>query len=518
MEKNTVVHNTLPKTAWNNLSQAEKAEIIKVAVKNNITDLKTIRQKYNEFAEEGNIYDGTTMPTQQMQTDATYVSTPIAPIYSPAYQLPEVTVRPDSNLSPAERVLAERARKQAHDRTFGKGSYNAYRRQEQTDYLIDKAARPTNADKALDYAQALFSGIGQGADIASMTMGGLPIYSALKGAKALNEKDYVDGAMWMTPILGIAGKRGIVMTKEAIDTSTNPKMQYVRYGIGKIKGALKGKVPELPTLYRKIGTVPTVKNGKMQLTPVENRFAFEKGFGEESPIITNMSSDAPVRPHSTTSWNKYPTLAFPGETLLGKNVVSTRPSDTFTYGETLLVPVKKVKVLSGRPKELSISAKNGISTITSKNAQELWQVGKEDLFPKIAKIREQIQKYNAAKARGEITLIPKRPDERFGDYAKEIESLTRKYLKSPTIEDYQFMDYVFNPKYKSQTTPVVQDFNRDFLTNNSETFGQWYGNDTRRRYLSDKSYWKNVMYDPATAAEENFRLKLGIDLKPQYKK
>jgi hypothetical protein len=37
-------------------------------------------------------------------------------------------------------------------------------------------------------------------------------------------------------------------------------------------------------------------------------------------------------------------------------------------------------------------------------------------------------------------------------------------------------------------------------------------------YLSDKSYWKNVMYDPATTAEENVRLKLGIDLKPQYKK
>ena len=122
MEKYTGFHYTPLKTAWGNLSQAEKAEIIKVAVKNNITDLKTIRQKYNEFAEGGNIYDGTTMPAQQMQTDATYVSTPIAPVYSPAYQLPEVTVRPDSNLSPAERVLAERARKQAHDRTFGKGS------------------------------------------------------------------------------------------------------------------------------------------------------------------------------------------------------------------------------------------------------------------------------------------------------------------------------------------------------------------------------------------------------------
>lgn len=351
MEKNTVVPNTLPKTAWNSLSQAEKAEIIKVAVKHNITDLKTIRQKYNEFAEGGNmfdedyyttmykvakennptwntmrreegspelsvdaeytrilndntydykgyynkypqsqadakshwtdefktvwhptfsvesrysgkkseynpfgleggipekndmpfiptawqryeanrygsggplveaanIYDGTTMPTQQMQTDATYVNTPIAPIYFPVHQLPEVTVRPDSNLSPAERVLAEKARKQAHDRAFGKGSYDAYRRQEQTDYLRNKAARPTNVDFALGCAAALFSGIGQGADIVSMTMGGLPVYSALKGAKALSEKDYVDGAIWMAPMHGVVGKKVYDAAKRAIE-------------------------------------------------------------------------------------------------------------------------------------------------------------------------------------------------------------------------------------------------------------------------------------------------------------
>ena len=44
---------TSKRKMWHELSQAEKAEIIKVAVKNNITDLKTIRQKYNEFAEGG---------------------------------------------------------------------------------------------------------------------------------------------------------------------------------------------------------------------------------------------------------------------------------------------------------------------------------------------------------------------------------------------------------------------------------------------------------------------------------
>ena len=48
-----------PKTAWDNLSMQEKSEMMKVAVKNGITDLKTIREKYNEFAEGGNLYAGT---------------------------------------------------------------------------------------------------------------------------------------------------------------------------------------------------------------------------------------------------------------------------------------------------------------------------------------------------------------------------------------------------------------------------------------------------------------------------
>lgn len=55
-----------PKTAWDALSLQEMADMMKVAVRNGITDLKTIREKYNEFAEGGNIYDGTTEKSQKM--------------------------------------------------------------------------------------------------------------------------------------------------------------------------------------------------------------------------------------------------------------------------------------------------------------------------------------------------------------------------------------------------------------------------------------------------------------------
>lgn len=43
--------------SWDNLSLAEKSEMMKVAIKNGITDLSTIRQKYNEFAEGEEIPD-----------------------------------------------------------------------------------------------------------------------------------------------------------------------------------------------------------------------------------------------------------------------------------------------------------------------------------------------------------------------------------------------------------------------------------------------------------------------------
>jgi len=53
MEYKGFTYTPAPKTAWDNLSMLEKSEMMKVAVRNGITDLKTIREKYNEFAEGG---------------------------------------------------------------------------------------------------------------------------------------------------------------------------------------------------------------------------------------------------------------------------------------------------------------------------------------------------------------------------------------------------------------------------------------------------------------------------------
>lgn len=41
---------------WNDLSMSEKSEMMKIAVRNGITNLDEIKRKYNEFAEGGNLY------------------------------------------------------------------------------------------------------------------------------------------------------------------------------------------------------------------------------------------------------------------------------------------------------------------------------------------------------------------------------------------------------------------------------------------------------------------------------
>lgn len=51
---------------WNKLPMADKAKYIQLGVQNGITDLSKIREVYNSYAYDGNIYDGTTEDTQQM--------------------------------------------------------------------------------------------------------------------------------------------------------------------------------------------------------------------------------------------------------------------------------------------------------------------------------------------------------------------------------------------------------------------------------------------------------------------
>lgn len=61
-----------PKDAWDKLSMAEKAEMMKVAVRNGITNLQEIRKKYNEFAEGGDISDEEYIDTMEKVAEENY--------------------------------------------------------------------------------------------------------------------------------------------------------------------------------------------------------------------------------------------------------------------------------------------------------------------------------------------------------------------------------------------------------------------------------------------------------------
>lgn len=278
--------------------------------------------------------------------------------------------------------------------------------------------------------------------------------------------------------------------------------QYPRYIAGKFKYGFDAK---LPNLYRKVKALPIIKNNKIQISNPNNRFAFDNGLGEESPLITNMTSDAPVRRHDYGDWDRALTLNFPGKSLLGRHVISTRPSDTFTYGDDIWLPIKKVTGITGRKKEINFLNNNKIKSITSDNAKKYWSEESNDLINKINKTR-----FDRYKQRNNGIRIVKNPVDNFDNYSKEIERLTRDNFIYPRIKDYKFMDYVFKPRYQSEVIPKLN-ITEDNLMNTP--LGDWYSNSALRHYYNDNSRFKNVMYNAATPVESTFRTLLNIGLK-----
>ena len=298
----------------------------------------------------------------------------------------------------------------------------------------------------------------------------------------------------------------------AVKAAASPMMQYARYPIGKIRFGFDA---QLPTLYRKVKSLPTIENGMIKISTPQNRFAFENGYGEESPLITNFTTDAPVRSHSAGNWDRGVTLAIPGKKLLGKNVISTRPSDTFTYGNDIQVSVGDVSAITGRQKEIDFLTSHGINTITSDNLKTKFAEDAANYMQDIAKVRATYPRVFSQK--GIVLLKPKTPIEDFSNYASEVEKTSREFFASPSLKDYKFMDYVFNPRYTSETMPVYNVSSLESL-NQAPQLGEWVGEDTKRMYLLDANRWKNVMYDPSTSAESQFRQELNIGLKPEYRK
>jgi hypothetical protein len=238
-------------------------------------------------------------------------------------------------------------------------------------------------------------------------------------------------------------------------------MQYVRYYVtGPIKYGFDAK---LPTLYRRSTRLaPRSEFSKnVILTPVKNRFMYADG--RPSPVITNFTTDHPVISNNGGDWSGITIHAVPGKTLLGKNVISTKPQDTFTFGDIISVPKKEVKsIVIGDP---NLPGKHGSKTV----------------------------------------IIPEH----------KVTEYIRQNFRTPTLKDYEFMDYVFKPKYKSGV--IKNDINKSMLSLDKEldpVLGSIYTNGDvylRTKPIFDTS---KVLYDPAPTVDAEFRELNHIILRP----
>lgn len=291
------------------------------------------------------------------------------------------------------------------------------------------------------------------------------IYFALRGAKELSEGNSY-GAIGMIPVVGKSFSEMKNVAK-SIYFSNNPNAQYLRYIGGKLK---YGFDAQLPDLYRRYSILPNMDDKYTTVSPIHSRFAYNSG--DVSPLISNFTTDYPVLPNGGGDWSARPILRLPGKTLLGKNVVSTRPSDTFTFGENIKVPTKNIQVFD------------------------------QNTNQKLSEAFELMQKNAGLRKSGRFLLEKPR------DYGSEFEqALLEAATKDnrPRLKDYQFMDYVFRPKYTSQVHNV------DILNSKDlpEDLLDAFGNAQSREQLFDGHY-KNVVYDPASPVESQFRESVGI--------
>ena len=606
-----------PKTAWDSLSMQKKSEMMKVAVRNGITDLKTIREKFNEFAEGGSIHikdskkgTFTAAASKHGMGVQEFASKVLAnkDNYSPAMvrkanfarnsskwhgeggnlfeeagqmqigrpfwqsqtqepsfmeSLAEFNRQQELKKQQQRQALREKidtvGRKLAEERTredsvesndnawveipltYKKKNPHWSRRAEKgaKAHAAWEKEHPNltawgNVTGALPFAIAAVpfgAGAVAGSDALAATTAGQAITAGLAplhqvatsatiaGAPALAWADagltsafgahgllqaVEDGgispmtALETAPLyrpFTVVGKTGVTKAVPVVESfvENHPALyQYPRY----IKGKFKyGFDAELPTLYRKMepGVIPAI-DGKGIMSFTNNPSRFRYTATGEDPLITNFSTDVPVRSHSS-HWEPDDVFAFSGKSLLGHKVVSTRPSDTFTVGKEVRVPAKKVTFISGRPDAVEKAQKLGYNIYIDDILKD------EAAFAK--------DSWDAVK--GKSFNFSKEWD-KYIDYDKAIQNTTRNLFRKPTLRDYKFMDYVFHPRYSSQVEPLSNK-NVYFDLQNENIWPEWWkgaiSNANTRFLIEDLD---NLLYHPATPAEARYRDMMGIEL------
>ena len=237
-----------------------------------------------------------------------------------------------------------------------------------------------------------------------------------------------------------------VRLSKSIYYSNNPSSQYLRYIGGKFKFGFDAQLPDLIRRTKEPMRKQYImrRNSPIIVSPLENRFVFQST-RKPSPLITNFTTDLPVIPNNGGNWTGFNINIIKGKYLLGKNVISTKPMDTFTYGDIIKVPQKAITTIS-----------SNYGTV---------------------------------------------PEKILMDKFYEI-------YRRPTLKDYKFMDYVFQPKHTSGVITKTP------LTTKNIAYhplGKFHFSADDRSRINQP--WKNVMYDIAPTVEDEFRSELGIVLR-----
>ena len=142
------------------------------------------------------------------------------PVLNYNVTLPEVTIIPDKMKSPAQRNEDERYR-QRYLRDYAEQQSRDYTARQSIAAHREWENSPQK--KVLDLGIATAQGIGMASDVTSSLFGGIPVYSGLKGAEALDRAtrsgevmDYVDAGLWLSPMLTVAGKKVYDTAKPAL--------------------------------------------------------------------------------------------------------------------------------------------------------------------------------------------------------------------------------------------------------------------------------------------------------------
>lgn len=194
-------------TAWDKLSLDEKAAMIKVAVKNGITWMDDIKQKYNEFAAGGNIYDGTKEETQKMQIGRNYWQSQTS---QPSFfnldfpvnggSLSEIVVtgkdRRRERLARMQEVLEQRRRDYLTESNDNTWIEQPLTYKKKNPHLAQRAIEGAKAHAAWAEANPVLNAVGMGLGAAPLAVAAIPALAAAGEAAApVLANPYVDALL-----------------------------------------------------------------------------------------------------------------------------------------------------------------------------------------------------------------------------------------------------------------------------------------------------------------------------------